>query len=103
MTQMNSIVYKTHLSRLLCPKPLSINYVQGISNFPGKLERARPGILAIAYSPCGSPRRSYSLFCHPQLCEKLVPGTDTKCSVTSTLFEGVSLTTVILTPGARGR
>ena len=43
------------------------NCFYGISNFPGKLERAQPGILAIAYSPCGSPRRSYSLFCHPHI------------------------------------
>ena len=36
-TQMNSIVYRTHLGRLLCPKPWFFNYFQGISRFSGKL------------------------------------------------------------------
>ena len=31
-TQMNSIIYRTHLGRLLCPKPWFLNYFQGISN-----------------------------------------------------------------------
>ena len=34
---MNSIVYRTHLGRLLCPKPRFFNYFQGISRFSGKL------------------------------------------------------------------
>ena len=36
-TQMNSIIYRTHLGRLLCPKPSLFNYFQGISRFSGKL------------------------------------------------------------------
>ena len=36
-TQMNSIVYRTHLGRLLCPKPWFFNYFKGISIFSGKL------------------------------------------------------------------
>ena len=39
-TQMNSIIYRTHLGRLLCPKPSLFNYFQGISSFPGKLQVA---------------------------------------------------------------
>ena len=34
-TQMNSIVHRTHLGRLLCLKALLFNYFQGISNFQG--------------------------------------------------------------------
>ena len=36
-TEMNSIIYRTHLGRLLCPKPWFFNYFQGISRFSGKL------------------------------------------------------------------
>ena len=32
-TQMNSIVHRTHLGRLLCPKGPLFHYFQGISNF----------------------------------------------------------------------
>ena len=39
-TQMNSMVHRIHLGRLLCPTPLFYNGFQGISNFPGKLENA---------------------------------------------------------------
>ena len=37
---MNSIVYRTHLGRLLCPKGPLFNYFQGIYHFPGKLGNA---------------------------------------------------------------
>ena len=58
-TQMNSIIYRTHLGRLLCPKTSLFNYFQRIYHFPGKLENAPacdPGhslfpLWAIAYSP----------------------------------------------------
>ena len=36
---MNSIIYRTHLGRLLCPKTSLFNYFQGISRFSGKLGR----------------------------------------------------------------
>ena len=40
VTQMNSMVHRTHLGKLLCPKPWLFNYFQGILGFPGKLENA---------------------------------------------------------------
>ena len=36
-TQMNSSMYRTHLGRLLCPKPLFFSCFQGISRFSRKL------------------------------------------------------------------
>ena len=38
--QMNSMVPRTHMGRLLCPKSYFFNYFQGISYFPGKLGNA---------------------------------------------------------------
>ena len=44
--QMNSMVPRTHMGRLLCPKPWFFNYFQGISDVSGKLGKA-PGTLPV--------------------------------------------------------
>ena len=49
--QMNSMVPRTHMDRLLCPKPTLFNYFVGISSFPGKLQVAPGTSLYIPYSP----------------------------------------------------
>ena len=39
-TQMNSVVHRIHLGRLLCPKPLFFNYFTRMYHFSGKMGRA---------------------------------------------------------------
>ena len=51
-TQMNSMVHRIHLGRLLCPKPLLLIIVKELSIFQDNLKTHQPVILAIAYSPC---------------------------------------------------
>ena len=50
--QMNSMVPRTHMGRLLCPKPSLFNHFVRISSFPGKLQVAPVTSL---YIPCVTP------------------------------------------------
>ena len=50
--QMNSMVPRTHMGRLLCPKPTLFNYFERISTFPGKLHVAPA---SLAYFPLWGP------------------------------------------------
>ena len=56
-TQMNSIIYRTHLGRLLCPKPPLFKYFQGIYNFPGKLENPPACSLGHCLFPLWHPEK----------------------------------------------
>ena len=58
-TQMNSIVYRTHLGRLLCPKPSLFNHFQGIYHFPGKLGNAPACSLGHCLLPLVGLSRKY--------------------------------------------
>ena len=65
---MHGMVLTKVLAYIFAPKPNLKKSIPGISHFSRFLPGPPLGLCGLPYSPCGSPRRSYSLFCHPQPC-----------------------------------